>query len=228
MAKKKVSRKELLKGPDEFITFSGKSLDYAKSHSKQLKIAGLGIAVILILYFGTNFWIDALNKAAQNDYGAAVRVLQGSDSGPDRDAQALQKADDLFSEIIANDSMAKVSRFALVQMAHLKYLEKNYSDAVTFYQDFLDKVSGDPLYESLTKQALAGCNEEKGDFKQAIEVLTPLAKASSESAVNSSVLWDLARLYRLDGNPEKSKEILKQFVEKHKDSSLYDMAQSKL
>ena len=48
MAKTAKTRKQLLKDPDQFITFSGKLIAFGRSNSKTLLI-GAGIVVALVL-----------------------------------------------------------------------------------------------------------------------------------------------------------------------------------
>ena len=48
MAKKKVSRKEMLKGPDEFISLSAKTIMFAKEHTHQLTYVGIAIAAAIV------------------------------------------------------------------------------------------------------------------------------------------------------------------------------------
>ena len=66
MAKKrKKTRKELLKEPDEFLTLTGRVIEFAVDHKNQL-IYGLGIVLALaIILSGIRFFsIRAENKAA--------------------------------------------------------------------------------------------------------------------------------------------------------------------
>ena len=60
---KKVSRKQLLKEPDEFITFSGKLIRLVRSYQKQIIIT-IGISVSIFLVFSL---IRAFTSRAENN-----------------------------------------------------------------------------------------------------------------------------------------------------------------
>ena len=124
--------------------------------------------------------------------------------------------------------MSNAARLALPLAAHVKFLEKDYPEAIKQYRNFLDEFSGDPLYESLARLALASCYEAQGELKTAIETLNPLVEDASGSTFRQTAMWNLARLYRLDNSPEKEAQILKNFVEKYEGSPYYAMAKARL
>ena len=228
MAKKKISRKDLLKRPDEFITISSRAADLVSTHQQQLKYVGVAIAVIIIAYFAYRAWTRSVNEEGQTAYNTAAQSLMTEGMKPDADPAALKKSGELFREVVDNHGMSKAARLALPQTAYIEFLEKDYTEAISLYRKFSDKVTGDTRYESLADLAMAACYEAKGDLKTAIETLTPLMEKSSDTPFRESVMLSLARLYRLDNRPEKAEEVLKEFVEKYKDSPFYGMAKARL
>ena len=228
MSKKKISRKELLKGPDEFLTFSSRVAEFVSTHQQQLKYVGIAIVVMVISYLAVHAWIASVNEEGQTAYNAAAQSLLNVGMKLDLDPSELQKTGELFAEVIENQGMSKTARLALPQAAYVKFLEKDYSKAITLYRRFLDEVRGDTQYEFLTSLALAACYEAKGELKTAIETLTPLVETDSDTPFRESAMWRLARLYRLDNRPEKAEEILKEFVANYADSPLHAMAKANL
>jgi len=228
MAKEKLSRKELLKRPDEFVTFSGKALESIKAHPQPLRYAGVVIAVIVAAYVVFYAWNRSINREGQSAYNTAEQSLETMSSKPELDPAALKKSGELLEDVIDNYGMSKVARLALPQAAHVNFLEKNYSEAITLYEKFLEDISGDEAYEFLTNLSLAACHEAKGDLKTAIETLTPLVEMPSDIPFKESAMWNLARLYGLDNRPEEEKTVLKEFVEKYEGSPFHAMAKAKL
>ena len=228
MAKKKKSRKELLKGPDEFVTFSSRAADFISIHLNQLRYLGYAVAAIAVAYFAIQIWMGYVNEKGQTAYNAAADDMRNWMMKPDPDIADLQKSGELFSEVIEKHSMSNAARLALPLAAHVKFLEKDYPEAIKQYGKFLDEFSGDPLYESLARLALASCYEAQGELKTAIETLNPLVADASGSTFRQTAMWNLARLYRLDNSPEKEAQILKDFVEKYEGSPYYAMAKARL
>ncbi len=223
---KKISRKELLKGTDEFLTFSSKAVNFITTHLRELKYAGFVIAILVVAYLGVTTYLRYVNKNGQNAYNTAYQTLT-KEMKPDANPDNLRKSEELFNKVTDDYGLSKVARLALPQIAYLKFLDKKYDEAIVLYRKFLDKVSGNTEYELMANLALAACFEAKGDMKTAMETLIPVVEIPDNSFREPAML-SLARLYRLDNRPEKAREILNEFVEQHADSPLLPFAKAQL
>jgi len=223
---KKISRKELLKGTDEFLTFSGKAVNFMTTHQRELKYAGVVIAILVVAYLGITTYLRYVNKNGQNAYNTAYQTLT-KEMKPDANPDNLLKSKELFNKVTDDYGLSKVAELALPQIAYLKFLDKKYDDAIGLYQKFLDKVAGNTEYELMTNLALAACYEAKGDLKSATEILVPIIEIP-DSSFSEPAMLSLARLYRLDNKPEKAREVLNKFVEQHGDSPLLPFAKAQL
>jgi predicted negative regulator of RcsB-dependent stress response len=228
MAKKRVSRKELLKGPDEFLTFSTRAIIFIREHSRQFEYCGMAIAAIFLIYLGISTYLKYINKKGQDTYNIAYYNVV-KNIGPDADQKKLQESEELFNRVIEKYGRSKVSKLALPEAAFINFREKKYEEAIVRYQKFLDKVSDsdETSYQSLAKMALASCYEEKGDFKMALGYLEQLT-TSSDIFLREQVMLSLARVYRLSNQLEKSREILKEFVEQFQASPFLPIAKAHL
>ena len=223
---KKISRKELLKGTDEFLTFSSKAVNFMTTHQRELKYAGVVIAIVVVAYLGVTTYLRYVNKNGQNAYNTAYQTLT-KEMKPDANPDNLIKSEELFKKVTDDYGLSKVAQLALPQIAYLKFFDKKYDDAIVLYQKFLDKVAGNTEYELMTNLALAACFEAKGDLKTATEILIPVIEIP-DSSFSEPAMLSLARLYRLDNKPEKAREILNKFVEQHVDSPLLPFAKAQL
>ena len=223
---KKTSRKELLKGTDEFLSFSSKAVNFITTHLRELKYAGFAIAILVVAYLGVTTYLRYVNKNGQNAYNTAYQTLT-KEMKPDANPDNLRKSEELFNKVTDDYGLSKVARLALPQIAYLKFLDKKYDEAIVLYRKFLDKVSGNTEYELMANLALAACFEAKGDLKTAMETLIPVVEIPDNSFREPAML-SLARLYRLDNRPEKAREILNEFVEQHADSPLLPFAKAQL
>jgi len=161
MAKNKVSRKELLKGPDDFLTVSSRAVIFFNEHARQFSYVGAAIVLIVLIYLGYNFYMDYINKKGQVAYNQAYYALSKDiDSKTEKDN--LKQLEALFGKVKDKYGNSKASRLALPELAHLKFLGSNYDEAISFYDQFLAEVPEDNGYRSLAKLALAACYEEKG------------------------------------------------------------------
>ncbi len=227
MAQKQISRKELLKGPDEFMTFSTRAAEFINSHMQQLRYVGYAVVAIVIAYFAAYLWMGSVNKMGQTAYNTAADDMGTWMMKPDPDIAAIKQSEELFAEVIDNQGMSKAARLALPLSAYIKYHEKDYPAAITQYRKFLDEFSGDAQYEALARLALASCYEAGGDVKAAIEALNPMV-AEISSPFRETAMWNLARLHGLDKSPDKAEEMLRKFIEEYEGSSYSAMAKARL
>ena len=226
MAKEKLTRKELLKSSDEFLTVSGRALLYVKEHAKPFKVAGYILAGAALVYLGVNAYFNYQNKKGQEAYNAAYyEVLKVKEIKADD--EALKKSEELFKKVMTDHGISKASRLAPPQIAHLKFLEKKYDEAVRLYQAYLKEVPENTAYHSLALLALAASYEGQGDFGKAVETLQRIL-SSSEPSFKEQATLNLARVYGLSKQPDKARETLKEFIEKYKNSPFLSMAKARL
>ena len=226
MAKKKVTRKQLLKEPDEFLTFSGRAALFIREHSRPFKVLGVAVAAGLLIYLGITTFVGYINKKGQTAYNTAYYIL-AENANPEKDAEALKESAELFQKVIDKYGMSKVSRLALPELAYLRMAEKKYDEAIGLYLEFLDKVPDNSPYQSLARLALAACYEANGELESAIESLSQVVDGPNDFFKEQAML-SLARVYRLDNQKDRSKKILEEFLEKYKSSPFLPIAKAHL
>jgi predicted negative regulator of RcsB-dependent stress response len=225
MDKKKVSRKELLKGPDEFMTLSEKAALFVSEHSKVFKVGVTALVAALLIYLGVTSYIHYIDKKGQTAYNKGYReVLNSLSQTPEK--RDLKKAKEFFNQVINDYGFSKVSLLASPQIAYLQFQEKKYDEAISLYNAFL-KEDPPAEYRDMAHLAIAACHEEKGDFSKAIEILQGVTSAPS-SLLREEAMLSLARLYRLANQNDKAKETLEKFVETFQNSPFFPLAKAYL
>jgi predicted negative regulator of RcsB-dependent stress response len=226
MAKKKITRKQLLKEPDEFLTLSGKAFLYARTHAKQLQYLGIVLGVLVLLFFCGYFYYGYINKKGQETYDAAYEVFE-QDFKPGTNLADLKNAGALFKKVVDQYGLSKAARLALPEEAFVKFLNKDYDGALSLYRKFLDDASGNTRYESLARLALAACYEQKGEFEAAIVALQLIAEEKG-NPFGEPALYHLTRLYRLNHQADEEKKAIDEFIKTYKNSPFLPMVKAYL
>jgi len=228
VANKKLSRKELLKGPDEFLTLSSRAAAFFGAHLRELKIVGAAVAVILVGYLSVYGYLRHANQKGQEAYNLASDAMTDpANPGAATAHDDLKKAEGLFEQVIDDYGMSKAARLALPQVGHIRFTQKKYDEAILFYERFGKEISGHKEYEDLASLAQASCYEAKGELKEAISILTSLVEVPANPFRETAML-SLERVYRLDNQPEKAHDILARFVQEYKTSPFLPMAKARL
>jgi predicted negative regulator of RcsB-dependent stress response len=226
MARKKPSRKSLLKEPDEFLTFSTRAVNFFNSHLREIQYIGFAVGIVVIAYLAGYAYLRSVNKNAQSAYNIAYYTFT-KNLKEGLTPEKLRESEILFKEVVDEYGLSKVARLALPNVAYAKFMEKKYDEAIDLYKKFLEKVSGNEQYESLAHLAIAGCYEAKGDLQAAIDTLAMVIERPDDP-FREIAMFNLARLYRLSDRHEKEKETLNKFVEEYGSSPFAPMARARL
>jgi predicted negative regulator of RcsB-dependent stress response len=223
---KKVTRKELLGSPDEFMTFSERAVRYAQAHSRELNIIGIAIAAACILYLGISWYMGYSDRKGQEAYNKAYYALREMEAAKGK-IDDPKRPIELFQQVEQEHGMANVSDLALPQLARLKFLEGNIDEAISLYKEFRSETPGNSIYASMTRLALCACFEAKKDFQAAIQELQPIVD-DQDALLREQALVGLARIYRLSDNPDEAQNTVKILEKDYPESTFLQFAESLL
>jgi len=226
MAKKKITRKELLKKDDEFISFSNRVSQYVLTHAKSIKYLGYSLAIIIVIIIGIGLYYRNLNKRALAAYSSAYKALV-SDSSAETTEENIRRSVEELDKLIRDYGWTKMATLAIPQLAYLKFDQGKFDEAISLYQTYLKKDKSGSIYRSMAHFGLAAAYESKGEHQSAIRALKQIVDGEN-SFLREEAFFSLGRLYELSGQSGKSKEVFKDFVDQFKDSLLLPLAKAHL
>ncbi len=226
MPKKKISRKELLKTEDEFITFSTRALQFIMTHKVRIAYGVGGLLVLVILFSGFRYFsLKGENKAsALLDQGLEQyqTVLDQKDA-----VQAYQKVKSDFNNLLDKYSGKKSGKLARISFAHICLNAGEYDRAIELYRRALEDFDGDLSLRDLLLSGLAHSFAGKKDYSAAASYLEEIVSAP-DSILKDEALFHLGRIYAAMGNDEKSRDAFSRIVNEYKGSIYFALAQEKL
>jgi tetratricopeptide (TPR) repeat protein len=226
MAKKRITRKELLKKDDEFISFSARTFQFVSSHRNKIEYTAICVGVIIIILLGVNLYFRHLNKRALAAYNLAYRNLV-FDSLPDDTEDNTKKSIEELDNIIQKFGRTRISSLAIPQLAYLKFGQGKYDEAISLYMTYLKKDTSSSIYKSMAHFGIAASYEAKGDYQPAIDHLKKIIDGNT-IFLKEEALFALGRVYAMSGQRELSKNTFKQFVDQFHQSPLLPLAKSYL
>ncbi len=226
MAKKRVTRKELLKREDEFIGLSTRVAHYVSAHLKQIQYLFFSILIIIAIVIGISLYFRHLNKKALAAYNRAYRSLV-SDSSPETTENNAKRAIEEFNRLVGKYGRTKIAALAIPQLASLNYDQGNYDEAISLYLMYLEREKSDSIYAVMAHFGLAAAYEAKGDYQSAIGRLKKIV-GGKDHFLREEALFSLGRVYRLSGQLEMSRETYRNFVDQFKESPLVPLAKAHL
>jgi predicted negative regulator of RcsB-dependent stress response len=226
MAKKKITRKELLKKDDEFISLSNRVAQYVSAHLKQIQYVILSIMIIIAIGIGINFYFRHLDKKALAAYNLAYRNLM-SDSSPESTEDNIKRSIEELEKLLKKYGRTKMAALALPQLANLKFRDGKYDKAIALYQTYLERDKPSSIYSSMAHFGIAAAYEAKGEHQSAISHLKKIVD-EGHSSLKDEAMFSLGRVYALSGQSEMSREVFKEFVNQFKESPLFPFAKANL
>ena len=227
MAKKskKITRKELLNQPDEFLTLSSRLLQFTLEHKYQLLGALGGIIALVLIISG--FRYNSLKKAdeafAQLETGRTTYEALLAEKGPQ---QAYEQVREDFQKLLEKYSGQTGGKFARVIFADICYRGGSPDEAIALYNAALGDFS-DPFYRNTILNGLGYAYEDKKDLTKAVAYFEEVAE-SPDSVLKAEALFNAGRLYAAIGEIEKSRSSFRRLAAEQPDSLYADMARERV
>lgn len=225
MAAKKTTRKELLKKPDEFITFSARLFEFAFRYRIQL-LAGLGAVCLTfllvsgIMYFSRKSEAKAFSLMQQ---GMQKYKTLSQTIGP---AKAYQEVNGDFELILKKYSGKYGGKLARLSYADICFRAAEYDKAIALYRQSREDLGEvQPMYY-LILSGLGYAHAAKKEYQQAADYFQKIA-SGPEFIMKDDALFQLGRIYQALGDPEKSKASYARIVSDHPDSIYLELAKNK-
>jgi len=222
----KITRKKLLKEPDEFLTFSQKMMGYVLLHRTKF-ISGLAalFAVLIIGGFVSYFSNRAEDNAFAmlNENVTQYNKVMEKD-GPEKAYAAVEKA---FLEMLDRYAGRKGAQIAQITFANMAYDAGKYEKAMELYQKALEDFGDAPSLKNLILAGLGFACEGKQDYAGAIGYFERIA-SGLDPLMKSEAVFRLAQLYEKTGDKEKSLTSYQKLLADYPDSLYAELVREKV
>lgn len=223
---KKVSRKQLLKEPDEFITFTGKMIRFFSSYQKQI-VTVLGIIAVIFIIFSLFKFFS--NRAENNAFALLNQANEKFNSiASSQDAPtALKEVEKDFEFIIKEYSRYQGGKIAKIKYANYAYQAGEYERATGLYESALKDLQKNLAYTNLILNGLAYSYKAKKDYENSVKYFEMII-ASNIPLLKDEALFNLSKLYEILGKGDKKTEALNKIVSDYPESIYFEIAREQL
>jgi len=225
MAIKKVSRKKLLKEPDEFITTTGRVIQYLRENQRQLTIYGVIAAVVIAAGFlGYSYfrWQEGKAEAIQQQAMQMYQEAYSQTGNLEKEKENYKKALEKFKEALTVYGRGTTGQISQLYIGNSHYAMREYDAAIQDYSQCLDGP-----FRTLAFQSLGYAYEAKGDYAKALENFQKNAEGDPNPEQEESLLG-VARCYEaLKQNP-KALETYQKALNKNPKSKMAEFIQWKV
>ena len=118
MAAKRLTRKQLLKEPDEFITLTGRTIEWVKTHTKQV-VTGVSIFITaVLLVVGYRCSEEQRARAASNLFSKALETYQQQVEEKDQ-AKVMEEIRPEFDKLVETYHSQAAGRLGQILYGHI-------------------------------------------------------------------------------------------------------------
>ena len=224
--KKKVTRKQLLKEPDEFITTAGKLIRFIQTYKTQISYAVGALVVLMLVATGIYYYSAARENSAFSLFEQAMVKYDATkrSEGMKPAYEAVQPDFEGILDKYSGNNGGKIARFAF---ANICYDAGDFDRAIELYTQSLEDFKADSFYRKLIISGIGHAHEGKKDLKTAATFFETIT-AEPDAFLKDEALFHLGEFYEAMGNPAKSHEVFKKIISEYPASMYIDMVSEKV
>jgi tetratricopeptide (TPR) repeat protein len=200
--KKKISRKQLLKEPDEILTTTARIFQFAVRYRYPLLGALGGLILIVVVISAVRYHAIA----RENDSFAGLQTAwqnyrqQAQNTDPQT---AYQSVESEFEALLDRFGGVRGGKFATLVFADISFEAGRIDRALELYQQALEDLEV-PEIRNRIHNAMGYAYEAKGDLPAAVRQFEQVLGGSA-AAFQEEARYNLGRLYADLGKPRESR-----------------------
>jgi tetratricopeptide (TPR) repeat protein len=227
-AEKKPSRKDLLKEPDQFITFSGKMIAFGQRHRRPLTYAAAALVCLLVGFTAVRYWVARSENRAfalLDQYTTQYQVQREAvDSSPEKAWQAVREG---FETLIADYGNRVGGKLARIRYGDICYQAGHTDEAIALHERALADFDDAPFYRALILNSLGYAHADKQDWQEATRYLNQVV-AMPEAPLRDKALFVLAGIHDAQGRHDDARAAYRKIVDEFADSIYAGMARERV
>lgn len=224
---KKVTKKKL-KEPDEFITFTQKSLLFIAQHRRQMILGGMIFVLIILSILVYRWWEEKKEKEAYLKFTTAVEVYQVA-LAPYREVELskFKHILTLFEEVLAKFPNTPSGKLSHLYKGHIHLQLGEFDEAVKEYQTFLKIWRGEKFFKIFAWEGMGYAYEGKRDFEKALNAYQKVLELG-EGGPFALANFNIGRCYEKLGKKKEAIESYQSFLKIEGGSNLTPLVLRKI
>ena len=226
MAKKRITRKELVKKPDEFITLSGTAIQWARSNAKLLTYGAVAFFVIIVSVAGYRYYVENRERAAAMLLSHSMAAYEEAIRAQQDPAKALAMVQSDLEQLVDTFDGYDAGQLGRLFYAHISLSAAMPDQAIALYTEAMGSVKGNEGLGNTIYNGLAMAHMQKGERAAAIDYFEKVLEGPS-AVLKDAALFQLGRLYGVEGDAQKSLSAYKRLNTDFPDSIYANIAREK-
>ncbi|MCP4685546.1 MAG: tetratricopeptide repeat protein [bacterium] len=191
---------------DKFTTFM---LNARSQFQDKWQFYVAGIAAVILVFAAINWYVSDQQTQQADAEAKFARAVLDYQSGDNQ--IALLGFDQLLNEYGSTD----VAEQATYLLGKIHLANKNYEDAVRYFEIYLDRYRNDQLNRAAAQAGVASAREDLGSYAEAAAAFAAAAEMHPEGPLAADYEYGALRNYILAGDLESAGVHHELILEKH-------------
>ena len=202
----KMTRKELLNAPDEFLTTTSSIVKLIKENPVRIATIAAIIVILITSTFGFYYWKTNRERSAMLAYNNAYNNPQ------------------LTLQVMQNYADTKAGKLSKLRLAVMAYNENDYTMALDHAQEFINGWGQEDIFywDGILVMAASYMGQDAPD--KALPLLNDCVENAPEH-IKDQALFYKARTLMSTGKQEEAKEALMKISDQNQDIAKISLAQ---
>ena len=200
MARQRITRKELLRQPDQFITRSARVIEWAEANASSI-LYGVG-AVILVGALVGGWFVWQANRHHRAETLLYEAINGNANTSQDNQVGALQA-------LVRDYDHTPAATQAYWHLGRLYFARADYVAALEAYEQARHRLGDDPsgLMHALISLNIAYAEEAQGACAQALEHFEAVVQAPTATWLRGEAYLGMGRCHEQSNTPEMAAEV---------------------
>lgn len=202
----KMTRKELLNAPDEFLTTTSSIVKLIKENPVRIATIAAIIVILITSTFGFYYWKTNRERSAMLAYNNAYNNSQ------------------MTLQVMQNYADTKAGKLSKLRLAVMAYNENDYTMALDHAQEFINGWGKEDIFywDGILVMAASYMGQDATD--KALPLLNDCVENAPEH-IKDQALFYKARVLMSAGKQEEAKEALMKISDQNQDIAKISLAQ---
>jgi len=228
MAEKTGFSRRDLKGPDEFISTFGRTVDWCKENRSKVAAGAIGVVAVVALALGTRAYLQwEENKSARDLWPTLNRAQELLRAPFAADPSQMAAVEQFLQGHVGRYPDTRATVYSLYYLGGIAFSRGNHDLAITQFRAAIATGKEAGILRYLLRQGIASSLEAKGDFAAAAAAYGD-AGAVAEADMKTQSRLGEARVLGLAGKKTEAAALYRLILKETPETALRDLVEIQL
>ncbi|MGB5197180.1 MAG: tetratricopeptide repeat protein [Candidatus Deferrimicrobium sp.] len=225
--KTRLSRRDL-KGPDEFISTFGRTVDWIRENRSKVAAGVIGVVVVVAIALGTRAYLQMEENKSSRDLWPTLNRAQELLQAPfAADPSQLATVEQSLQDHVRRYPNTRATVYSMYHLGSIEFSRGNYDNAISQFRAGIATGKEAGILRYLLRQGIASSLEAKGDFEAAAAAYRDAGSVAGTDMKTQSMMGE-ARALGLAGKKTEAAALYRQILQETPETPFRDLIEIQL